>query len=390
MRFIGVISEVLMFGLAVIGTASAKEGQPTQQVLKIMPDGTWMLTNQMTKPVFEQQQYQVTVMVPQVVTKQVKVGDVIKTENSSVNVPETKTVTRNVCKHIVEAHCCPVDTSTVKAFETDGRPIPVAEVVKRCPTETLVVVSANRDMIPDYYTAVLKPGTILLALSPATPVLPAPARQVPNSPAANPPAVPATPTPPAPTSVNAPAAPSVSGAPVATFAPTAGFSPPLPMNPAPELVFLSREGVDAVKIRQFEEVVSESDVTVLTNDSSISPETFLKTRQIRRRSVSSIVPWSALRIGVGSDGFVPVDRLKELLGQGEVTAVLSVDGRLIDPFWLQNFKSNVLIIRGVKLLPEMPVLAPPMTTPPSSPVFHPAPFTQPAPMPTPPLAPTKP
>jgi hypothetical protein len=65
------------------------------------------------------------------------------------------------------------------------------------------------------------------------------------------------------------------------------------------------------------------------------------------------LPWSAIRIGYAGEGALSQDRIKEKLGQGEVTAVLSTDGKLIDEFWLQNFKSTVFVIRGVKLPPEI-------------------------------------
>ncbi len=348
----------LILGLALLVAVAAEarafgptqSKQPTQQLLTISETGSWTLIAQHSKPVFQEVAYAYTVNVPVTEEQTVVVNGKEEARTVTRNVPETRTGTRMVCKHVCETSYRPVDQQTLHAFETDGKPIKLADVAKRCGKEALVVVSANDGMIPSYYAEVYKPGTIILAM-------PWEHSPVPHiQPQAHPVTVEAIPAPAPPVATPAPniksTPPAVQAVPVepAETAPNAK----LPTSPAPELVFISREGSDLLKVRQYEETPVVKELTVLGNDSSIAPETLMKSLQVQRSSVTTSIPWAAVRLSYPSEGPVSLDRIKEKLGKGEATAAMSIDGKLVDDFWLQNLKPSVLVIRGAKLPPNMP------------------------------------
>jgi hypothetical protein len=218
-------------------------------------------------------------------------------------------------------------------------------------------------MIPDYYAAIFKPGTIIVAAAPQAYVYPEPA--APPAPGERPQA-----------SRLSPPVRTVSYQPPAELQESAL----LPASPSPELVFASRDGADAIKIRQFTESKYETIVTVRANDSSVSPEKQMKALRTVRHSENTLLPWSAMRISTPDGGDVPADRVKERLGTGETTVLLSADGKLVDAFWLQNMKSSVLVFRGVQLGGGMGHYGMPMPAP----VAYPAPAEGiPAPAPAP-------
>lgn len=393
----------LVIGVIQLVNIAMGAGPPTQQVLKIMPSGEWMLYGQIKACVYQSINYTYTVKVPVTVQKQVVIDGVAQTRVETQSQDETRTATKMVCKEFWKIACRPpLDVKKLKAFETDGKPIATADVAQRCQGATLVVVSANDEMIPDYYAALFKPGTIILALptEPArdfqTPMIPTPPKS--GGPFGTP--VPVTPQP-------SPVPPGTSASrgrlpfrpvsqPHPLVPPSEGesrladnFQPVFPSSPPPELVFVSREGADAIKIRQFEETEKWVELTMRVNDSSISPTSKQKVRQIMRQSTTTSVPWTVLRISqVQSSGDLPPDRLKEKLGQGETTAVMSHDGALVDSFWLQNFKPNVLVLRGIELPPRAPSTFGPEVISPQPPVHSPAPpLDEGLPSPTPSSAP---
>jgi hypothetical protein len=117
------------------------------------------------------------------------------------------------------------------------------------------------------------------------------------------------------------------------------------------MVFATRDGADSVKIRRFSETKVESEITVKVNDSSVSPEKMMKVLSTERHSTTATVPWNAVRFSTGDSKDLPADRVKERLGAGETTVLMSANGMLVDEFWLQNIKPNVLVLRGIQFSP---------------------------------------
>lgn len=397
---LGTLSAACLTG----GLRTANAEAPTQQLLKISSNNGWEMTGQIQKSVCEQVEQVYTAYVKKVYTEKVEENGVFKDVQVEKMVPETRTATRTVCKVIPTMFCQPVDPRTVKAFETDGRPISIEDVTKRCRGETLVVVTAGDEMIPDYYASIFKPGTIILAVPTAAvppmmaPAIPQPAFPIPQPAPAAPAPAPQAPQPPQQTSAARPLAARLvsQAAPVLVETDVPSSGPLLPDSPAPELVFLSRDGVDLLKIRQFSEVRYFVESNVRTNDSSVSPQKQVKLSRTVRHSESTLVPWRLLRLTQPGSGDITPDRAKEQMPAGESAALLSRDGRPIDEFWLQNIKSSVFVLRGITLPPVAPVCAPVHAPAPYAPQgAPPAPAPPgvsapaPAPAPAPPSAPAK-
>jgi hypothetical protein len=318
-----------------VGWAGHGVGQPSQQILVAHGEGIWGLYGQVSKPVYETYYTTVAIKVPTTVTVRVQ-------ENGRAldkEVTEYKTVEKQVpatkMRLVFEQFVRKVNAETLEAFETDGRAIPVADLKRRVQGKALVVAAPEK--LPDYHAALFKPGTIILKVAPE-PVMP-----------------------PAPHAIPAPAPPSERPQailpldltlPVRTvsFQPDAvPVEPPqFPLTPEPVVVFASRDGADAVKIRRFRETKVTTDVTVRTGDSAVAPEKLVKAEHITRHSETSSVPWTAVRVSQPDAIDLAINRVQERLGTAETPVLLSSDGKLVDSFWLQNIKPGVLVFRGVQ------------------------------------------
>jgi|GEM_PF-2374590 len=374
-----------------IAVASAA-GQPRQQLLQVSSNQVGMLTYQVSKPVYYDEQFQYTEMVPFTVTKEVVVDGQTQTVAETQYRPETNTATRKVCKFVSELVCRPVDLKAAKAFETNGQPISAASLAQRCADPTLVVVSADDQMIPEYYASLFKPGTMILALPPEPKPMPMMIPAVVPQPAA-------APVTPAPVAVDAPPAapqpvelipaPAVAPVPSVT-APTPGLAlaepvaPLLPFTQQPEFVFLSRDGADLLKIRQMVESLQPVEVTIVIGAGSSTVEKAMTVEQSSRRHINTSVPWKIVTASLPVEGELTHSRAKEKLGQGEVVGLISLDGKAVEPGWLKNFKPDVLVVSGVRL----PITAEMAPTPPSPPMMAPVlPMVIPTPQVAPPATP---
>ena len=408
---------LIAFAAIICPLVAFGDAKPTQQILKVTPEGNWSLVRQLVVTVCVPETYAYTVKIPKASTVTETVDGQERTKNVTVYSQEERSGTWMKTVSEVKVISVAVVPETLQAFETDGTVIAPAELARRCASGRLVVVSPTTEMIAGNYASVFKPGTIIVALAQIQPPDFAPAGQIPaprvptaptgapTSAVAPPPAapVPSVPVPSVPVpSVPVPSVPvpsvPVSGAPIQALpsapairdaAPvTAGPGGPspetggeIPVKPAPDLVFISREGATGLKIRQLEETPMIAEVSSFSSDSSVATQNVLRIPQIHRHSITTTLNWNAVRISYPSQTVVAADRIKEKLGQGEVTAVLSSDGRLIDEFWLQNIKESVLVIRGVKLmsggLPTMPIPGP--VIPSSLPQAVPSPMPIPKP-----------
>lgn len=370
------------------GSAGADEGPLSQQLLRPTATGPWELHYQLRKPVYKTVTYQYDVKVPVTVTKTVVKDGREEQVPVTAYQMEKREATKTVCEFVSMQKFLPVFPDKIAAYETDGRKLAPAELQRRCQGDTLVVVSHSGEKLPEHYASVFKAGTIILvpergALSPQyAPGIPLPVPAVAPPPGVAPPAVPqpAAPKPPA-----AAAARATPVQPVAFQDAAAPVEPPrFPLSPAPEIIFVSRDGADVVNVRQFHQSKQDVELTVLASDSAVAPETLQKALRTTRHSDVTPVPLTALRCSVagGGDDVAP-ERLKERLGSGETTALWSSDGKLVDPFWLQNVKPGVLVLRGVRLgMPAPPMLMPAQPRP-QAPVGTPAPPAQAPPQPAP-------
>lgn len=389
-----ILSVCLLLSASSAVWSAESSAPPTQQLIRVDATGQWQIYRQVTVcyPVTEQQM--VTKKVPETkVVKQEVDGQVVeKTVTVYKDVTETYNVTvvKTACKTVT----IPLVPEALKAFETDGRPIPADKLKSRIVGDTLVVVSANGEMIADYYAALFKPGTIVLAM-PAVP----PAVEVPPVPAAPAPA-------PAPAAAPAPA-PSTTGVsreiPVRTVAsanqaepalPAAARTPDYPGTMAPIFVFAGREGTDDVNLRRLTESNSQSTGYRIQRQGTGRQMVPVTMKQAVRHNEITTIAGKHLQFTSGDAASIPFDRVKEKLSR-ETTVLYSADGDDVDPFWLQNLKSTTLVLVGPQLPggcgPAMPAMSAPVvapsTVPPAAPVV---PGPVPLPRPATPVAPPAP
>jgi hypothetical protein len=311
--------------------AFAQADQPSQQLVHFHPDGRWQLAGMISTPVYETIQYQYTVMVNYQEERAVEVDGQSKTVTVTVCKPETRVATKTVCKFVKAQFIREVDPADVKAFEIDGRPIAVADLPRRIAERPLVVIPDSGQKLPAHYAAVFKPGTVVLVLPP------------PPTPMMAPPA-------PAPGPISVPVRP-VSFERSAPGPSAEGAHSPLPASPPPQIVFASRSGADGLKVRQYVESTSDVEVTTFKTDAANSNPITLKIPHTTRHSETAELPLKALRISNGKGEELATERIKERLGAGETSVLLSFDGRPVDEFWLQNIQPQVLVLRGVELPP---------------------------------------
>ncbi len=296
---------------------------PSQQVLRRDPTGQWQLLVQVTVCSVETKTGTVTKKVPESKT----VREVVDGKAIDRVVTQYRDVSETYSYSVVvpgyHTKGLSVDLDSIKAFETDGRRIPVDKLTSRVQGDTLVVVSATDGMLPESYASLFKPGTVILTSAAVQ-------------------TRPATPLPPA--SVSPPAA---TDPPVAVPAPAAKL-PELPKSPAPIIVTVSRDGADKLAIRRLSE--STSPVSALRtfkkgNAKEMAPVQLMQTT---RQIDTFVIPVDQFRFGIGASTDIPLDNIKDKLGR-EITVVFSADGDDIDPFWLRNLKSNTLVLVGPQL-----------------------------------------
>lgn len=348
----------LVFGL---GWALAAHGQdcaatgPTQLLMTVTNDGVAQCAIQASKPVFYQVAENYSVNVPITVQKSRTNADgQVELFTATEYRPETKTRTVTVVKMVYEIVQREIDLNELKAFETTGKTITAADLKKRCAKPTLVVCSCNDMMIPDYHAAAFKPGTVIVALPKVAPV---PFNQPQPLPPAE--AVPA-PAPPAP-------GPQTSSLTVQPVAYQATLDAPLPTTPQPQFIFVSRDGNDGVKLRAFNESEYLAKLTVFTGEGDKQVTKEMEVKRTVRNSETTPIPLSAVKVSTPGGGDLTADRVRDRL-TSEVVALLGAGGKAVDPFWLQNIKPTVLVLRGVSLMGNVNSAAPaPMPAQPALP-----------------------
>lgn len=380
-------------GLILLATVSTAAGQtvgvvpPTQQLIRVNASGEMRIY------------YQVTVCVAEMRTRTVQVKrPVTKEVQYDVNgETRTKTVTEYAIEEVTQPYTVMIPRSEtrmrtakldkLKAFEIDGKPIPVKKLKERLTEDTLAVVSADGKMIADYYAALFKPGTIILAFDQEA-------------------------APPPPAEEGAPPPPPTSGLPapvrfvsqqsdneaVQIRIPEATPAPAFPKSMPPVFVFAGRDGSDSYKLRQTTEHSFEVKAFKAKKSGGGQRMIPVTMTQTVRHSETTTIAGKDLEFFAGDGAALSPERVKEKLSR-EGTVVYSTEGGPVDPFWLQNLKKTTLVLVGPQLpggcsAPMMgsvvaaaPVAAPappPATETPPPPPAAPAPAAPPtAPAPAP-------
>lgn len=385
--------------LAMAPTVGLAKGPPTQQLVRVDSSGAVDIYYQASFCVMETQFKTVQEKIPvtEAYTEEVNGQTVKKTRTAYKTVQ--KQVNIAVAKPVFQTQPRKMNLGQLKAFETDGKPIPSETLKKRLAKETLVVVSANGGMISASYAELFKPGTIILAFpqavaSPLAP--PPPAAIAPAAPRTN--EAPVTPAPVAPAQpvVSAPAAPAPSAAPVSPKAPlapvpaAAPVASPLPapaLVPAdlkklpsaaqPQFLFAGREGADRIRLRRLSEhsyVTTGNKVQIQGAEKRIIPVQMTQTVQ---QGEITMISGDDLQCFDAQGSAIALDRLNSKLGR-EGTVLYSGDGEPVHPFWLQNVKPSMLVLVG----PQLPVTC-------GAPMMAPMPAQPAAALPATPHAPIK-
>jgi hypothetical protein len=397
------LRSLLSAGLVLVQFSAAlalgpAQGPPTQQLVRVDSSGAVVLHSQASMCVIETR--------TKTVQEKIPVTEEYTEEVSGQTVKKTRTAYKTVQKQVNFAVAKPVfqtelrtaNLDQLKAFETDGKPIPPEALKQRLAQETLVVVSANDGMISASYAGLFKPGTIVLALkqlaaSPFAPPPPPPAAAIgppaprtneapvapaPVAPAPPAAAVPTPNAPPAPVPAPAPAAPRVAPAPAP--APMPADLNKLPSAPQPQFLFASREGADRIRLRRLNEhsyVISGNKVQIQGAEKRMIPVQITWT--IQQGEITTI-SGQDLQCFNAQGSAVALDRASSKLSR-EGTVLYSADGEPVHPFWLQNVKPSMLVLVGPQLPMScgMPMMAPM----PASPAVMPpatarAPLTAPA------------
>lgn len=313
---------------------------PTQQVLQVDASGQWQLQVQVAACKLETRTRAVTKRVPETKTVTETVDgkpvqrtvtqykEVLETQQYTVSIPEYHSVTQQI------------PAAVLKAYETDGRSIPLDKLRSRVGTQTLVVVSATDAKLPEAYASLFKPGTIVIAMEKSKPAEPI---------AAPMPAVPVT-------------------------APLVAPQPKIPRSVAPQFVMLGRSGMDDIVVRRALESTFPTTGMAVFKKGTVNEQAPVQMMQTIRQSESFTMAARHLHFHLGDSADIPFERIKERIAR-EAAVVYSVDGEAIDPFWLQNLKSTTIVVVG----PQLPALAPGCG--PASPAVTPAPVGIPAPVP---------
>ncbi len=332
---------------------------PTQQLLHLDESGQWQLQTQYTVCKVETRVRTVTKKIPEskTVTEMVDGKSVVKmvTEYKEVSETQTYSVVVPDYQSVVKS----IPASQLKAFETDGRVIPLEKLRSRIGAEALVVVSATDAKLPEAYANLFKPGTIIMAI--ATKQVPTPQQSTPVGAA------------PSPATVAVPAAPAVS-APLAR----------LPRSPAPQFVMLGRSGPDDIVLRRTSESTSPVTAMSVFKKGATQERAPITLMQTVRQSEDITLAARHLQFNLGDSINVPFERIKERMARDMVVAY-STDGEEIDPFWLQNLKSTSLVVVGPQL-PSSALCSPAQPAAMPAPVVNPGPFAPQA-IPTPAVTP---
>lgn len=333
---------------------------PTQSLLRPDQTGGWQLLVQCCECIPETKTRTITKKVPvqktvtdtvngEVVTKQVtQYQDVSETQAYTVCL----TVYKTVAKHIA--------ADSLKAYETDGRPIPTEKLRDRVGEQSLVLVSPNESKVAETYASLFQPGTVCIVFSsPQTSRVPTPPATLPS--------------------------PSTAGEPQPAQGPPsiAGASPAAmsmyPNSPSPQFLMISRSDADKMTLRRLSESTSPVTVTKTVKTGSGIKQMPLQIVQSVQQREAFTVPNQHLHFALGNGGEVSLNRLRERLSR-ETAAVYFAEAGPVDPFWLQNLKSTTPVVTGPQL-PTWNPSAPPSMMGPIAPA--PMPPVEVVPSPTP-------
>jgi len=325
-------------------------GEALHQVLaKATETGEIELTQQIQSMVFEARQREITVYEERIETvEEVADGKAVQ-KTVTRKVPVTRTETYTVAKPVYHEATRLLRLDTTRFFEVNGQPVPADAAVRRLREPTLVVVTYDGKPLADYYAWIFKPGTLVVSLMPQAPQgygAPVEPPQGDGQPV------------PQPVEAPRPAAPQpVAPVPSATnhtirgvVAPVSQETQPvqpetlLPETAAPAFLFASLAPKGTLRFRILNEFRSSNTVQAEQTGSDGKPQ--MANVQIQVEQLNNTIvtlPLQFASVNRINSRPISADELSRVLSR-EQAAVVSPDGKAIDPFWLQNIRGTVFVV----------------------------------------------
>lgn len=328
---------LLLTPAALLAEEPADATPPSQAVLTVVSDTQWKLTRQAVVVECVPVEFTYTVELPVFQTVEEIIDGKAVQRTVEKRVTETRVTTRMkpVCKTITDITL--IDPRLTEAFDVAGNPLTAEEVAKRCAKDTLVVLMRDGQMLSPAYAKLFKDDAIVVAMPSRVLGLP---RNDPPQPAK------------------------------------------VPQGPPPTFIHVSMADEARLALRRTVPAVETSVAQTFSDDPDDSAGKLLPVQETTTRSIVASVPWEAVRISAaGTQQEVDAEKAKAALAKAEYLMAMSADGRAVDPFWLQNFKPSVPVLRGILLSPPAP---------PQAPVPAPVPSPVPTPVPVAPGAPPAP
>ena len=239
-----------------------------------------------------------------------------KTETFHVTRPEQYTFV--VWKSVsVEKRADPQHT---RYYETDGRKVDPQTLSRRLAKQTLVVVRQDGKPLPSHFASIFRPGTLIVSMEPLPPAGPAP--------------------------ISAPEKPE--------RLPGKNLDPPAkeqprdeetegPKGPAPQFQFFSlsdgKLNIRRTNERSFRQTAYRESVASSGTRTYVP---FSMTIIDRTSHIVQVDPQN-VQLATADGKRIEPRQLPQLLPD-EQAGIVSLDGKPVEPFWLQNIEPSVLVV----------------------------------------------
>lgn len=326
---------------------------PIDQAVARISGNTLTAVRVVMEHVYEtrEEAYPVTVKVAKTINDPATQQPKVVYEDQTEMRTRTVTVTRPVYKQMMLRY----DVDNVHAADLSGAKLDAATLKIRLAKQGLVLTSLMGPAVPENFTLLFKPETIVLDLSRSMPMVPPP-----------------------------PLAPAPPAGPADVIAAPLPMDIELPKNadipPQFRLASIDADGQFALKAVATQAMTSTRYVTRqqsrVVDGKEITATVCVPISVTERRESSHTVNYPATAVsGITVDERPLDDRHRAGLKSHEIPVVVGANGKRVEAFWLQNIKPNMLVLT---VPPAQGALSPPATSPMAAPGIR---ITPPSPMP---------
>lgn len=279
--------------------------------------------------------------------RQVFVNPVCETHQRDVEAEvDGKKVVKKVTYSVTrfECHVSPlvVDLDKVQGSDTFGKKLDAKALATMLKTETPVVLLPSGLKPDPQYMRVFKKGTVVLMMAAALEAMPAPV------------AMPA----PGPAPARVGPAPAKVVPPPAQDPKDEKLVLPKGLQPMPSMASIDETGT--LRIRQRHDNVFMNTMAVEVEEKGKKTSVPLAVRHTMQSVETREIPGKHVRVFHTDGKPVPSEKLAELLAN-ETNVLVSTDGNMADPFYLQIIRDSalILVLPQPVAMPAQPVPAPP-------------------------------